>query len=284
MFCIFLAYFAYVLLAQSCWSPSKACLVQWLVASDWSLLSFASLHGCSGSSSGNPIPVTSRGCFGISHRYPMAGSYLSWYHEYSILWQGKLSMRYHFFQKISWDNFPYQMTTKISQKYLFESYLCDIYEIAHVCSRYQWSTHSIPEIPTVYQWYVPGISYRAVRIHAVHQWPSPGISHAAFGIGSADCSPQLNPPAKIQHSVADGSSSTTQFTTSFSCPWGQRLHQPSRQAAKVASHARMGGSWTGESTGAGASSATLGTGGSRCWSGLGFPWPLALLTFLMSSE
>ena len=35
--------------------------------------------------SGNQTPVTSRGCFGISHRYPRAGSYLSWYCGYLIL-------------------------------------------------------------------------------------------------------------------------------------------------------------------------------------------------------
>ena len=34
--------------------------------------------------------------------------------------------------------------------------------------------------------------------------------------------PQLNPPAKSQHSVADVSSSTTRFTISFSCPWSPR--------------------------------------------------------------
>ena len=34
--------------------------------------------------------------------------------------------------------------------------------------------------------------------------------------------PQLNPPAKSQHSVADHSSSTTRFTISFSCPWSPR--------------------------------------------------------------
>ena len=43
------------------------------------------------------------------------------------------------------------------------------HETAHVCSRYQWSTHSIPEIPTIYQ------------------WPSPGISQAAFGTSLAEC-------------------------------------------------------------------------------------------------
>ena len=31
------------------------------------------LSGCLRVTSGNPTPVTSRGCFGISHRYPRAG-------------------------------------------------------------------------------------------------------------------------------------------------------------------------------------------------------------------
>ena len=39
---------------------------------------------------------------------------------------------------------------------------------------------------------------------------------------AASIAQQLNPPAKIQHSVADGSSSTTRFTISFSCPWSPR--------------------------------------------------------------
>ena len=111
-----------------------------------------------------------------------------------VIWQGKLSMRYLFSQKISWDNFSCQMTSKDIPEIFFESYLWNIYEIAMSArdiyrvvqpkcgpersgmlapfatplghrdqrpSTYQWSTHSIPEIPTVCQWFVPGISYRA---------------------------------------------------------------------------------------------------------------------------
>ena len=56
----------------------------------------------------------------------------------------------------------------------------------------------------------------------------------------------------------------------------------------AASPADTGGSWRGESTGAGASSETLGAGGSRLRRGnrscLSFSWPLAPLTFLMSSK
>ena len=86
------------------------------------------------------------------------------------------------------------------------------------------------------------MSYRAVRMHAVYQWPSLEISHAAFGIGFAECSAQLKPLAKTQHSVADGSSSTTRFAISFSCPWSPRPRRRRRGlAARRALAGRYGG-------------------------------------------
>ena len=69
-----------------------AAMAQWILTSDdSSTAGYHCLHLAPSlpvsvtSLSGNPTPVPSRGCFGISHRYPRAGSYLSRYHGYPIL-------------------------------------------------------------------------------------------------------------------------------------------------------------------------------------------------------
>ena len=138
-----------------------------------------------------------------------------------VIWQGQLSMRYHFFQKISWDNFPChccQMTTK------------DIPEISfwELSMGYPWDSPcqlEISMIPIPYQRYLLSVNdlsqgyLLALRIPAAYQWPSlgPRDISCCFRNRLTECSQQWNPPAKFQHSAADGSSSKTRFTVSF--PW-----------------------------------------------------------------
>ena len=104
------------------------------------------------------------------------------------------------------------------------------------------------------------VIHDSVRYHFSKRYP--GITETC----SAECSQQLNPPAKFQHSAADGSSSTIRFTNSISSPWGPHPPAPTPAPAPgdegAPSPAGMGGSGRGKSTGAGASSATLGAGGS----------------------
>ena len=113
------------------------------------------------------------------------------------------------------------------------------------------SSRDINDIPIPNQRYPLSINdlsrgYRFVlRIPDVHQWPSPGTSHAAFETGSAECSSQLNPPAKIQHTSQTVHKAQPDLLFLFfslgSCARARRRRR--------ASPAGTGGSGRGESTG-----------------------------------
>ena len=109
---------------------------------------------------------------------------------------------------------------------------------------YQWLIIFHEEMPAVYQWSVPGISYLAEDTYCLSMTSPRDISCcSSFRTRSAGCdTPQKsNPPAKIQHSVADGSSSTPWFTISFSWLSGPRPRPAAKARPRLQVWGDLGG-------------------------------------------